>query len=260
MDLYRIAKQKDKESKGIQQVRMIKDADGRLLDSEETAAKRWKEYFEVLLNEENDRELRLEEAEKVTGPVQEVDCEEVVAALRRMKRGKAVGPDETPVEAWISLVKPAIEFLTKIFNGLLQCKPIPDEWRKSELVLIFKNNCNVQDCKNYKEIKLSSHSLKLCESVMGRRLRREVEICEQQCGFMPKKISTDAIFALRILMEKFREGQRELRCAFIDLEKAYGRVMRDELWHCMRQSGVTEKYVEVVRDMYTECKTLSARH
>ena len=124
-------------------MRMIKDADGRLLDSEEAATKRWKEYFEVFLNEENDIEPRLEEAEKVAGPLPEVDSEEVMAALRRTKRGRAVGPDKTPVEAWISLVKPAIEFLTKTFKGILQCKPIPDEWRKSELVPIFKNNCNV---------------------------------------------------------------------------------------------------------------------
>ena len=90
---------------------------------------------------------------------------------------------------------------------------------------------------------------------MESRLRREVGIGEQQCGFMPKKSTIETILALRILMEKFREGQRELHCAIIDLEKACDRVMRDELRHCMRQSEVTEKYVEVARNMYTECKT-----
>ena len=48
-----------------------------------------------------------------------------------------MGPFEIPVEASISLGKPAIEFLTKTFEGILQCKPIPDEWRKSELVPMF---------------------------------------------------------------------------------------------------------------------------
>ena len=36
-----------------------------------------------------------------------------------------------------------------------------------------------------------------------------------------------------------------MHCVFIDLEKAYDRVPREELWHCMR-SGVVEKYVRVV--------------
>ena len=44
---------------------------------------------------------------------------------------------------------------------------------------------------------------------------------------MPGKETTDAMFALRMLMEKYREGQRELHCLFVDLEKAYDRVSRD---------------------------------
>ena len=41
---------------------------------------------------------------------------------------------------------------------------------------------------------------------------------------MPGKGTTDAVFALRMLMEKYRKGQRELHCVFVDLEKAYDRV------------------------------------
>ena len=33
---------------------------------------------------------------------------------------------------------------------------------------------------------------------------REVPICEQQYGFMPGKSTTDAMFALRMLMERYR--------------------------------------------------------
>ena len=38
------------------------------------------------------------------------------------------------------------------------------------------------------------------------RLREEVEICEKQYSFMPGKSTTDEIFALRTLLEKYREG------------------------------------------------------
>ncbi|KAK3513078.1 hypothetical protein QTP70_000985 [Hemibagrus guttatus] len=84
----------------------------------------------------------------------------------------------------------------------------------------------------------------------------KVVVCEQQYGFMPRKSTTDAIFALRILMEKYRDGQRELHCVFVDLEKAYDRVPREELWYCMRKSGVAEKYVRVVQDMYERSRTV----
>ncbi|KAK3525944.1 hypothetical protein QTP70_011034 [Hemibagrus guttatus] len=98
--------------------------------------------------------------------------------------------------------------------------------------------------------------MKLWERVVEARLRKVVEICEQQYGFMPRKSTTDAIFALRILMEKYRDGQRELHCVFVDLEKAYDRVPREELWYCMRKSGVAERYVRVVQDMYERSRTV----
>ncbi|KAK3508765.1 hypothetical protein QTP70_004244 [Hemibagrus guttatus] len=98
--------------------------------------------------------------------------------------------------------------------------------------------------------------MKLWERVVEASLRKVVEICEQQYGFMPRKSTTDAIFALRILMEKYRDGQRELHCVFVDLEKAYDRVPREELWYCMRKSGVAEKYVRVVQDMYERSRTV----
>ncbi|XP_078802158.1 uncharacterized protein LOC144991892 [Oryzias latipes] len=61
---------------------------------------------------------------------------------------------------------------------------------------------------------------------------------------------------IRMLMEKYREGQKELHCVFVDLEKAYDRVPREELWYCMRSSGVAEKYVRVVQDMYERSMTV----
>ncbi|KAK3525028.1 hypothetical protein QTP86_013392 [Hemibagrus guttatus] len=41
-----------------------------------------------------------------------------------------------------------------------------------------------------------------------------------------------------------------------DLEKAYDRVPKEELWYCMRKSGVAEKYVRVVQDMYERSRTV----
>ena len=42
---------------------------------------------------------------------------------------------------------------------------------------------------------------------------------------------------------------------FIDLEKAYDRVPREELWRCMRNKGVAEKYIRIVLNMYEGART-----
>ena len=97
------------------------------------------------------------------------------------------------------------------------------------LVPIFKNKEDLQSCSNYRGIKLINHTMKLWERVVEARLRHEVMISEQHYGFMPRKSTTDAMFALRVLMEKYREGQKELHCVFVDLVKAYDKVPRKEL-------------------------------
>ena len=67
-----------------------------------------------------------------------------------------------------------------------------------------------------------------------------VEISEEQFGFMPDRGTSDAIYALRMLMEMYRDGQRVLHCAFIDLEKAYDRVRREEVWNCLSLKNVPQ--------------------
>ncbi|KAK2917518.1 hypothetical protein Q8A73_004265 [Channa argus] len=256
VDLYRLARQRDRDGKDMQQVSVIKDKDGNVLTGARSVMGRWKEYFEELMNEENERERRVEEVTGVEQVVAKISKSEVRRTLKRMKSGKAVGPDDKPVEVWKCLGEVAVEFLTSLFNKILESERMPEDWRRSVLVPIIKNKGDVQSCGNYRGIKLMSHTMKLWESVVEARLRAEVSICEQQYGFMPRKSTTDAVFALRTLMEKYREGHRELHCVFVDLEKAYDRVPREELWYCMRTSGVAEKYVRVVQDMYESCKTV----
>ncbi|KAK3521476.1 hypothetical protein QTP70_006832 [Hemibagrus guttatus] len=183
-DLYRLARQRDQDGKDAQQVRVIKDRDGRVLTSEESVQRRWKEYFEELMNEEN------------------TCCFQLLPV-----RGHHSGP--TGLHNNLADVLCRMPFLTQPshFSGL--GTGIASSGWESNLGL--------------------PHD---------------------------RKSTTDAIFALRILMEKYRDGQRELHCVFVDLEKAYDRVPREELWYCMRKSGVAEKYVRVVQDMYERSRTV----
>ncbi|KAK3547461.1 hypothetical protein QTP86_021033 [Hemibagrus guttatus] len=77
-------------------------------------------------------------------------------------------------------------------------------------------------------------------------------------GYSPKQEKT--VKRERDDDECYRDGQREfvdfVDCVFVDLEKAYDRVPREELWYCMRKSGVAEKYVRVVQDMYERSRTV----
>ena len=91
--------------------------------------------------------------------------------------------------------------------------------------------------------------------IMDGRLREEVEISEEQFGFMPGRGTTNAVFILRQMAEKYREKKRDMHMTFIDLEKAYDRIPRQELWRCLREKLVPEKYVRLIQEMYRDART-----
>ena len=124
---------------------------------------------------------------------------------KRWGRTKAVGPDNILIEIWRSLGEEGICWLTNLFNAILRSRKMPEEWRISTLIPIYKNKGDVQVCENYRGIKLLSHTMKLWERVIERRIRQETVIRENQFGFMPGKSTTEAIHIFRRLMEKYRE-------------------------------------------------------
>ena len=128
------------------------------------------------MNEENNKDPRTEEAEVIN---EEANCfsrEEVKNALRRMKKGKAVGPDKLPVEVWKCMGKMGIKFLTRLFNRLLMGKRMPEEWRRNVLISIYKNKGDAQCYGSYRGIKLMSHTMKIWERIIEARLKERVEI------------------------------------------------------------------------------------
>ena len=173
-ELYRLARQRDRAGKDVQNLRVIKDENGNVMVNSEAVLKRWKEYFEKLINEENNRDPRTEEAEVIN---EEVICvsREVKNALRRMKKDKAAGPDELPVEVWKCMGKMGIKFLTRLFRRLLMSERMPEEWRRSVLIPIYKNKGDAQCCGNYRGIKLMSHTMKLWERIIEARLKDRVK-------------------------------------------------------------------------------------
>lgn len=62
---------------------------------------------------------------------------------------------------------------------------------------------------------------------------------------MMRKSIKDVMFALRLLMEKYREGLMKFRCVFVDVEKA------DD-----NTAWMNETYVRVVQDMYQDSESV----
>ena len=62
---------RDRAGKDVQHVRVIKNENGNVMVNSEAVLKKWKKYFEKLMNAKNHRDPRTEEAEVVN---EEVNC------------------------------------------------------------------------------------------------------------------------------------------------------------------------------------------
>ena len=62
-----------------------------------------------------------------------------------------------------------------------------------------------------------------------------------------------------MLLEKWTEGQRAVHCAFLDLEKAYDRVPREEFWERLLLVKTSECYIKIIKDVYDGATTTVRR-
>ena len=72
---------------------------------------------------------------------------------------------------------------------------------------------------NYHGLKLTEQVMKVLERIVDGLIRQVVSIDDSQFGF-PGRGTTDAIFVIRQLQEKYLAANKRLYMAFIDLEKA----------------------------------------
>ena len=114
---------------------------------------------------------------------------EVREALKRIKGGKAMGPDGIPIKVWRCLGDIAIVWLTKMFNNIFRSNKMSEEWRRSILVSIYKNKGDIQSCTNYRGIKLMSHTMKaMGESHRAAPARNDADI-NKPIWFHARKIN-----------------------------------------------------------------------
>ena len=204
-DIFKIARQRRTNAKEITRPKYIKSSEGRLLTNDLDICNRWLEYCRNILNEEFPRSVTPDE-EPSHEPVPEFTEDEVSSAVKAMGNGKALGPDCIPSEFWKQVGDVGCKWLTLLFNSVKDGNPMPDNWRTSHLIPLYKGKGDSRECNNYRSIKLMSHTMKIYERVLNSRLRQIVRLNENQCGFVEGKSTLDAIQSLRIIVEKYRDN------------------------------------------------------
>ena len=119
------------------------------LRTKEERLERWTEHFSQLLNPSTSScstRLDLEEAaESLSIDLSPIRFEEVLEAVRRLKNGKASGPDNISCEM-LKAHKGIVEWLWDIIDKSWSTEVLPDDWKVAEIVPLYKSKGKRSEC------------------------------------------------------------------------------------------------------------------
>ena len=218
-------------------------------------------FFENLYKEKEDN-TEIPRMEKQYFPMSnlcgKITIEEIKKHLKTLKRRKACGKDGILNEMLIFANDKLLDIFSVIFNHILDTENYPEIWNYSLTQLIFKEG-DKEDPGNYRGIALTSNLSKLFNAIMNSRIYTFLEvnkiIRQEQGGFTKKFRTQDHIFTVQSILDKYlKKGQKVYAC-YVDLKKAYDSVWRQGLLHKLRKTGIDDKTVNIIDNMYKNTYT-----
>ena len=175
----------------------------------------------------NDLEHNIEDLEQIKS-FSELDYiitnAEVSNAISKLKNKKAHGPDMIKNEMIKYGKTHLLQALTKLFNLVLSTGHYPSIWSIGRIVSIHKKG-DPSNPVNYRGITISSTLGKLFNSILNRRLCNFLDdrniLCDEQSGFRKKHRTSDHMFILKNVINKYKRGRKSLYIAFVDFKQAF---------------------------------------
>jgi len=184
---------------------------------------------------------------------QDVSLDEISKAIKRLRRGKAVGVDNYMNEVFMYGGEKIEEATWRLCREIFHQEAYPETWARGLIFPIFKGG-PIEDTYNpmkYRGITLLSVLGKLYAAVLNERVTEWIEsrgiLVEEQAGFRRNRSTVDQLF---ILTEMIKNASQETYICFIDIQKAYDRVWRDGLWEKLYEYGMKGKMWRVLKNIY----------
>jgi hypothetical protein len=177
--------------------------------------------------------------------------DEIKAAIKEMKNGKAEGYDEIPAEFWKLLGETALGKIEELCQDIYVKGRWPGDFTKSVLIPIPKKS-NADECGDYRTISLIPHISKILLRILNKRIESKVQeyISRSQFGFRKGVGTRDAIGVLRMMIERSIDFDNEVYVCFVDFEKAFDRVNWVKLMAILKNVGVDWRDRRLIADLY----------
>ena len=232
----------------------IQNKDGKSLTEDQEILKRWTEYCSELYNYTATGDSGVLQVPTATNNDKyPILREEVEVAVKSLKKGKSAGVDNMTGKLVQAGGEAMISALLTICNKVWQTGEWPTTWTQSLIITLPKKG-NLQLCQNYRTISLISHPSKVMLKILLNRLKPQAEwiIAEEQAGFRAGRSTTEQIFNLRIICERYLQHQQDLYHVFVDFKKAFDRVWHAALWATMNLYNINGNLIKLIQNLYNK--------
>ena len=200
----------------------VKNDAGKMSMSEEAKQNAWAEDYERLLNVEFEWDPdHLSNEPLLEGLPIPIAIDMVKKAVSKMKSGKAAGPSGIVMEMIKAAGDTGATMIRDLATAIIHEDKVPTDCEQRFIVCLYKGKGDAMDRGNYRGLKLTKEAMKILERIVDGLIRQVVSIDDSQLGFVPGSGTTDAIFVVRQLQEKYLAVNKRLYMAFVDLEKAF---------------------------------------
>ena len=216
------------------------------------------EFKEQLENLE--RKLNLLEKEKCfTELDMKITETEISNAISSIKANKAAGLDNITNNMLKSGQVMLLPSLHKMLNLCLTYGKYPESWAKGYLIPLFKAN-DITDPNNYRGITITASLGKLFNKILDTRLQKFLDknhiIDESQIGFTKKARTSDHMFILKTIIDKYcnkKEGR--VYACFVDFNKAFDTVIHQGIKLKLLNIGISSNFYNIIKSMYSLSKS-----
>jgi hypothetical protein len=143
--------------------------------------------------------------------------------------------------------------LLKFFKNIYTNAHIPNEWKRSIIVPIYKKG-DKRKPENYRGVNLLNTCYKIFSKILNEKLKNISEdfLLECQNGFRKGRSCIDSTFCMKLLIEKRREFNLETHFAYVDYEKAIDKVKRQKIFNVIKEQNIPNLLLKNILEIYTD--------
>ncbi|PFX13619.1 RNA-directed DNA polymerase from mobile element jockey [Stylophora pistillata] len=165
--------------------------------------------------------------------------QEVLKALKNIDPSKACGPDQIPGRILRECSSEIAPSLTRLINISLRVGCVPQDWKRANVVPVYKKGDNEDVC-SYRAISLLSLISKITERIVLDRFSNFIadKIYPMQHGFVKGRSTITQLLDTVHRMVRTIDHGEQTDVAFLDFSKAFDSVSHAHLISKLDQSGI----------------------